>query len=101
MESILLVILILYFVPAMIATARNHPNRTPIFMLNLFLGWTFLGWVAALIWSFTAVVPQAPGAIQTFSGPIAVEKPKTCQWCMALNSRAFRHCCECGKLLPR
>jgi hypothetical protein len=26
----------------------------PIFVLNILLGWTFLGWVVALVWSFTA-----------------------------------------------
>jgi len=26
-----------------------------ILVLNLLLGWTFLGWVGALIWSLTAV----------------------------------------------
>ena len=44
-------ILGIYFLPDWIAQARGHPNRGSIFVLNLFLGWTFLGWVAALIWA--------------------------------------------------
>lgn len=40
--------------PIVIAFARNHRNRAPITVLTLFLGWTFLGWVAALVWSFTS-----------------------------------------------
>ena len=43
----------LYFVPAMIARSRNHKNAQAILVLNLFLGWTFLGWVAALVSSFS------------------------------------------------
>lgn len=101
MESAVIVILVLYFIPAIIAAMRKHPNQNPIFLLNLFLGWTFLGWVAALIWSFTAVTPQVSHSAASLSGPMNVETPKTCQWCMALNSRAFRHCSECGRHLPR
>lgn len=44
-----------YFLPALVAGARNHHNSGAIFALNLFLGWTFLGWVVALVWGFTAV----------------------------------------------
>jgi hypothetical protein len=40
-----------YFAPWVIAALRNRRNATGIFLLNLFLGWTFVGWVAALIWS--------------------------------------------------
>ena len=45
----------LYFLPIWVAYARKHHNTAAIGALNLFLGWTFLGWVGALIWSFTAV----------------------------------------------
>ena len=40
-----------YFMPTIIAFARNHKNKIGIFLLNLLAGWTFLGWVGALIWS--------------------------------------------------
>jgi hypothetical protein len=46
------------FTPTAIATLRRHQNAGAIFVLNLFLGWTFLGWVAALAWSSTAVQPE-------------------------------------------
>ena len=44
-----------YFFPSIIAFSRRHHNAVAIFILNLLLGWTFLGWVAALVWSFTSV----------------------------------------------
>ena len=51
---ILLIIMgIIYFVPTIVANNRNHKQSTAILLLNLFLGWTFIGWVAALIWSVT------------------------------------------------
>lgn len=41
----------LYFIPTVIAMVRHHKHALAIFLLNLFAGWTFLGWVAALVWS--------------------------------------------------
>lgn len=38
----------IYFLPIIIAGARSHHNQGPIFIINLFLGWTFIGWVIAL-----------------------------------------------------
>jgi hypothetical protein len=45
---------IVYFVPSIIAYVRGHLNFVPIFLVNLLLGWVLIGWVAALIWSFTS-----------------------------------------------
>jgi RsiW-degrading membrane proteinase PrsW (M82 family) len=56
---VLFVIVPLYFLPSFIARQRKHQNSQAIFVTNLLLGWTFLGWVAALIWSYTAVIPVA------------------------------------------
>ena len=47
--------LIVYFLPGIIANYRNHHQQNAIIILNLLLGWTFLGWVIALVWSATAV----------------------------------------------
>jgi|SRR5208282_1226598 len=40
-----------YFLPSMIGNQKR--NAGAIFMLNLFLGWTLLGWVIALVWACT------------------------------------------------
>ncbi|MGI9229089.1 MAG: superinfection immunity protein [Gammaproteobacteria bacterium] len=55
-------LVLFYFLPFIIAINRGHHNTAAIFVLNLFLGWTFLGWVVALVWSFTAVVTTPPEA---------------------------------------
>lgn len=52
--------LVLYFVPTLIALHRQHRQKLAIFALNLLLGWTFLGWAAAVVWSLTAQ-PTSPG----------------------------------------
>ena len=51
---LVLAIIYIYCLPSIIAGKRKHKNKTPISLLNFFLGWTFLGWVIALIWSFSA-----------------------------------------------
>jgi hypothetical protein len=43
----------IYFLPAFIASERRHPNRYSIFIINLFFGWTFVGWVACLAWALS------------------------------------------------
>jgi Superinfection immunity protein len=45
--------LALLFLPTLIAKSRNHPNALPIFLVNLFVGWTFIGWVISLVWACT------------------------------------------------
>jgi hypothetical protein len=50
--------LALLFLPTLVARSRNHPNVLPIFLVNLFFGWTFVGWVVALVWACTR--PAAP-----------------------------------------
>lgn len=48
-----------YLVPSLVAALRSHPRRWSIFMLNLFLGWTVVGWVVALVGSLRTH-PQTP-----------------------------------------
>ena len=50
---VILVIFALYFLPTIVAEIRHHKNALAIEVLNFFLGWTFLGWVIALIWAST------------------------------------------------
>lgn len=49
------VALVLHFLPFIVALLRHHQDTAAIFILNLLLGWTFIGWIIALVWSFTAV----------------------------------------------
>jgi hypothetical protein len=53
MEGIptLVVLLVLYFLPAIVAARGNHWNKWAIFVLNLLLGWTLIGWVMAMVWA--------------------------------------------------
>ena len=49
----LIVATLIYFLPTVIALARGHLSTLAIFLLNLFLGWTLIGWLIALIWCCT------------------------------------------------
>jgi hypothetical protein len=42
---------VMYFLPSLIALARSKRDILAIFLLNLFLGWSVIGWVVALIWA--------------------------------------------------
>lgn len=44
----------LYFLPTLVAGMRGHRNQDAICVLNLLLGWTFIGWVIALVWACLA-----------------------------------------------
>lgn len=39
----------LYFLPAIIAAVRHTHNSTGILLLNIFFGWTVIGWFIALL----------------------------------------------------
>jgi len=54
------IFLIVYFIPFFVALGRRHRFRIAIGLINLFLGWTFLGWIAALIWAVNRDVRE-PG----------------------------------------
>lgn len=50
-----LIALLLYLLPTIVGLLRNHQQAAVIFIVNLFLGWTFIGWVVALAMSMSSV----------------------------------------------
>ena len=56
--------LALYFLPAILAKQNGHPSFGGIFVLNLLLGWSLLGWIGALVWALSkpqpVVIVQGP-----------------------------------------
>ena len=42
-----------YLLPGVVASSRRHPQRGAIWILTICLGWTLVGWVAALVWACT------------------------------------------------
>jgi len=52
---IMISMIIIYFIPSIIAENRRHQNRMAISFLNLLVGWTVIGWLIAIVWSGTTV----------------------------------------------
>jgi hypothetical protein len=48
-----------YWTPAIIAVVRRVPAAAQVVIVNLFLGWTVIGWVVALVMAFRTVPPAA------------------------------------------
>lgn len=56
---ICLVFLPLAFLPTIIALKRQHPQKVPIILINVFGGLIFgVGWVVALIWSLVGEIAK-------------------------------------------
>jgi hypothetical protein len=47
----IILIFAFYFLPTLVAFLKQHKNKLAIFLLNLLLGWTVLGWVVTFVWS--------------------------------------------------
>jgi hypothetical protein len=45
---------LLYFLPAIIASVREADDRVALVWLNLLLGWTGIGWLALFLWAMLA-----------------------------------------------
>jgi hypothetical protein len=53
-----------YLAPTAIAAYRDHIDKNAIFLVNLLLGWTVIGWVVALVWSGAGPAGKQPIATQ-------------------------------------
>ena len=54
----------LYFLPSLIAFHRRVSSVGSVVIINAFLGWTFIGWVAALAMA-ARTAPASPDAPPT------------------------------------
>lgn len=49
-----------YLLPTIVAYTRKVPNTGSVFVINLFLGWTLIGWVVALAMAARSVPQTQP-----------------------------------------
>ena len=97
-----LISLFLYFLPAFLA--RNKPNFTGVLLLNLLAGWTFIGWIIALVWALSGPsqgqtgIPPQPAA--TAPAPPAAGPTFYCSTCGKPNPAGASFCSSCGAVLP-
>lgn len=88
-------LLCLYLIPTFVAAARKVPNAGSVFVINLLLGWTLIGWVVALAMAARSTPP--PQVHQTFtsqpSGPAAPPPPETSP---STRGAVLAYCPQCG-----
>lgn len=60
---LLLIGLFIYLLPCVIAYNRRHNLFATLLVLNIFFGWTFVGWVICLAWSLSPNVKDAPPSL--------------------------------------
>ena len=87
---LILIVLTFYFLPFLIALMRARPNTGAIFILNLFLGWTLVGWVVALVWAVSTNDPPKPTQV-VVNAPAAAAA--------AVVRRDERKCPHCAELI--
>lgn len=86
---------VVYFAPAITATRRRHPNTTAITMLNLTLGWTLVGWVAALVWALTNFERAVPVVAEPSPPTAPAPAMRDCPYCaepIRANAIKCKHC---------
>ena len=49
--SALLIGTLVYFIPSFVAHYNGNPQLGLVFLVNLFLGWSVIGWMAAFVWA--------------------------------------------------
>ena len=76
LNALVPVFLIVYFIPVLVAIRRRHRFSIAIGLINLFLGWTFLGWLAAMVWAVNRDIKE-PGEDPASSGlPYFLNEPR-------------------------
>lgn len=55
----LTILLTLYMLPTIVALARGHHQGPVICIINLFAGWTLIGWLIAICWSVSHIPNKA------------------------------------------
>jgi hypothetical protein len=53
---LLLLCVIIYMLPTVIAYARDVPSRRTITVVNIIFGWTLIGWFIAFLWAMLAEI---------------------------------------------
>src|SRR5206468_2068388 len=80
----------LYLLPTYEAWKNGHPNFTAIALVNIFLGWSLLGWVVAVVWAYKKPEPVAVASYRAeasaspsylSSPPTPARETKKCPFC--------------------
>ena len=59
---------VLYFLPTIVALTLHRRNAAAVVLINVLLGWSFVGWIVALILALTRE-PEPVQAVQAHTAP--------------------------------
>lgn len=62
---VIIFFIVIYFIPTFTAMSNHHRNTSGIFVLNIFLGWSLIGWVAALVWAISKSEPATVDSLES------------------------------------
>ncbi len=81
--------MLVYAIPTIVAVVRNHHQAVGILVVNVLLGVTMIGWVAALIWA--AATPARPAR--------EADAQRACSRCGLISPASAKFCSGCGTAL--
>ncbi|HYM73897.1 MAG TPA: superinfection immunity protein [Stellaceae bacterium] len=57
---LIMLVLLLYLLPTLIAYGREHLHRQDVAIVNIVFGWTLIGWILVFLWAALGRVEQEP-----------------------------------------
>jgi RNA polymerase subunit RPABC4/transcription elongation factor Spt4 len=89
----LVFILGLYVIPWIVAALRKAPHVGVVAVINVFLGWTLIGWFVALALAFRSRPPNVQADSETAKTPNADA--------ITASALLYRECPHCEQPMPR
>jgi len=98
---VILFAFVAYFFPSIVADRRDVPNKGSVRIINLFLGWTLIGWVAALAMAM-AGSGKASQTMTTRQGAVlpTPSDVRPCPYCAEDIKKNAIVCKHCGRDVP-
>ena len=62
-ELLPLALVCLYFMPFIVAAARDHDSYIAVLVVNTLVGWTGIGWIVCMLWA--ALTPPRTLSVAT------------------------------------
>ncbi|HEU0196749.1 MAG TPA: superinfection immunity protein [Nevskiaceae bacterium] len=94
--------LLVYCFPLLLALNRKHPHGAWIAVFDLFLGWTLIGWLGALLWAYRGSgsgpkrnLDRLHGADTATQVSVSPQR-RLCPYCGQELSQAASVCDSCG-----
>jgi hypothetical protein len=90
---LLIISALIYFLPTIVASSRQHPSGCAIVVVNLFLGWTLVGWVVALAWALSHT-PESSESARQLPVQVQAQSPQCprCNGELDGTPEVCRHC---------